>query len=617
MILAALAMLQAMFLPGFTALRLSGRKSGSYIETAVVTLALSLLINYLFVLATTMAGIYGRTAVLSFIVVELLLLAAVLIRSPAARAVDFRFQVLRPQTAAGRLLVGLSALGTLVSGAIALLPGPTMAMFVVPDAAFTWNEWAYAWYGGSVPQGTMMYPQLIPANWSMMYHVVGSPELQMLPLALMPWFGVGILAMFFDLGTRRARLEYHLALLLCLASLVPLRHYLMPYGNMFGGFMDVPVAFMAMVALYLLEARDDRHPSSWRELALPAVFASTAAVTKFNGAVALALVGVIAFLGHMSVHRTRTTEWLKSITAYAVIAGTVAGSWWMLKLADFYRGVDSQNSAELSRAVEATGGGTDLSSRLLNAVAVFPGRWFALVAIGVVVLLALRVPRTRWVTLGILIPYTLLWALFLSYDVRNWMIMVPLLAYVAAFGVMDLVSGLTGWHDAPEAQELVVAMPTRTAWVTFAAVGSTLLLASALISTDAMNVRALEAQRRIGNASLNHALYEAFPRPEELKGTFVTDYSYLKLLPGFRDNSLRLDHNGALQVRVLMPYNVMPDDLDGADHLLLSDQVSDDVAAALTEGIDSGKLTVVFEHRFAGFFHFAGPVRMRLIAANH
>ena len=185
MLLGALALVQAAFLPGYLALRIFRVKSRSIIQTAVLSFALSVLVNYLFAFGATLVHMYTRPVVLGFVAVEVMI-GVWLARLSPEGWLQTAVWVLACATLAGFVVFGV-------------LDALRFNVFSAWDPVFQWNVWAYRWYVNALPTNSGMYPQLIPANWSMIYLIVGNPELQMFPLALMPLFPIATLAMFCDL----------------------------------------------------------------------------------------------------------------------------------------------------------------------------------------------------------------------------------------------------------------------------------------------------------------------------------------------------------------------------------------------------------------------------------
>lgn len=614
MLLGLIAIVQAVFLPGYLAMRVGRYRSGSPVETLAVACALSLIINYVLVFTLVLAGAYGRTSALVILVLEGALvagLAVAALRRSSRFALEFTVLKLR-QAGWVKTAATVTALGALAAAALAA--GAAMIgsrAFNAWDALVSWNEWAYSWYQGLLPQNVALYPQLIPANWSLMYHISGSPELQAFPLGTIPLLGFAILLMFLDLAIRRRRIEYLGALLLCLAG------GLMPSSTTFAGYVDLPLAFMATACFYVIELRSDRRLANWRELLVPLVLACGASVIKLNGMYAVAVVMVLAAAGHVALApETRRREIAKSGALTALLFASIPGAWYGLKLADFVAGRDAPNQESLNEAVNVAAGSTGLLGRLAHAVALMPGGWLTFAAIAGIVVLAAIVPRSRWVALGILAPYMVLWAAFLSYDLRNLVPVIPLVAYVAAFGVAGLLE--RRWHVEMGLQVRKLNWQIGRAAIVSAAVAAlgVLLLVSSLYPTSKLVDTALASQREIGSPGLNEVLYKALLEDRRATGSVLTDYGHLPYLPGFRSDPIRLESTQDLQVTHLYQKVVTVESLENRDYLVLSNLVPAEVTGIIDERIRLGQYSVIAQHESGPFMEYQSPVVIRVIVTD-
>jgi len=592
MALGVLALIQAAFLPGYVALRAFGGMRRSLVESVVLVVSLSLIVNYLFVLGTTVLHVYTRPLVFAFIGVEILASAWLGFRHRSARVIPASPIIprVRPRGWMQWGLLVASAITVLAFAAFGVAAAARSSVFSAWDPTFSWNEWAYRWFENAVPAGTTMYPQLVPAVWSVIYKVLGNPELQSFPLALMPLFPVLTLAMFFDLGVQKRRFEYFVGAIVCAGAFFLLR----PQVPLASGFVEPPLVFMVLVPLYLIELQDAPLLRNTRALALPLVIAAAAAVVKFNGGVALIVVVMLGLAGHVANLKALTArDWVASS---AVLLGSVAvlpGFWYGWKALDFLAGRDTPNASELVRVSSLATGSTSLMGRLVGAIPLMPGGWFTLLAFTALVLATIGIPRARWVSLGVA-AYTALWAMYLSYDFRNEFLVVPFMTYLMVLGVGALADRLgidrsldvdwgTGWR-----------LGRPVAVTTLAIVAVAVAVASIALPDSRILAHELAAQRRVGVPSLDAELYEQDSRLGGFKGSILTDYAYLRVLPGFRSDPVRLEHNSDLEIDYRARIDLSASDLAGHDYILLSDDVEPEVEAAVQRAIAEKTLTVLF-----------------------
>ncbi len=618
MLLPVLAFAQVTFVPGYLALSAFRVKRGSLVETLALSFSISLLLNYLAVFALTSAEAYTRSAVLALLGAEVVVAGVLLAKWLAARtpiSISMTWPSLRQAFRWETAVVGSTAVVLAVYAMQTLRAMLRLNVFNYWDPIFSWNRWAMLWYGGAIPGDSKLYPQMIPANWSLMYHIMGTPEIQSAPLSVMPLFVIGVLALFFDLAVRRKRIEYLIAMVACAVALYAIRGQV----SLASGHVDMAVAFTTMVAFYLVELRDDRRLGNWRELALPLTAAAAASVTKFNGLLALIVILALGAAGHFAArHTLSATDWLRSGALALGAIALVPGSWYGLKLLDILSGRDTTYYSALAQATSVEAGGGNLAARLLHAESLAPGSWPAVLLLGLVVAAAVPLARTRWVALGLFVPYTVLWALFLSYDVRNELMMVPVVSYLVAFvGAAWLLRRSNAGAELRVRTAHTLQVTPATLALAIGVGIVVLVAASAALPERVLESKNLALERTIGSAKLDGALYEVDSHDGGITGNLLTDYLYFDYLPGFRASLLRRDHTAAIHTIAHVSAEITEADLEGEDWLLLSDEVSPTVRSLVDERLRDGSYTLAFAQEVPladnAYVH---PTRVRLIHVN-
>ena len=146
------------------------------------------------------------------------------------------------------LLLASTALGLLgVAWVINLILRNLGGVFNTWDAILSWNRWATAWASGVLPADTGYYPQLLPANWSLTYVLIGNPSIQIFARSLGPLFLFFILLLFLDLGFRS---RSYGVLLGAFFTWIIFRGYLSEF--IADGYADLPAAFLGFLSVMLL-----------------------------------------------------------------------------------------------------------------------------------------------------------------------------------------------------------------------------------------------------------------------------------------------------------------------------------------------------------------------------
>jgi hypothetical protein len=149
------------------------------------------------------------------------------------------------------------------------------------DTLFSWNTYAEIWASGEMPRVGGMYPQLVPANWSLSYLLQGENPVQFFNALIPPVFFLLIQLMLFDLGFSKKEYGYFIAAVISRYMMKKLLG-----DGLFDGYMDVPAAAMVLLSVYCIvkaEGKSAEHQSV--AIFRAVVFASGAAVTKQSGLV--------------------------------------------------------------------------------------------------------------------------------------------------------------------------------------------------------------------------------------------------------------------------------------------------------------------------------------------
>jgi hypothetical protein len=150
-----------------------------------------------------------------------------------------------------------------------------------------------------------------------------------------------------------------------------------------------------------------------------------------------------------------------------------------------------------------------------------------LVCAGILLIFCGLFHKKSWaVTLFMVIPYSLMWGFFFSYDTRNLAFVLPFIAFSAAFGLSFLKRLFKGWSKIPRRK--IPFVP-----VIIAVLLALTLLNFTLLKKEKLIIQQTRLKMKIGNARLNELLYQ-YHEKKGIKGKIITDYRYLQYLPGLR-----------------------------------------------------------------------------------
>ncbi len=605
-VMGVIAVLQVCCIPGLIAARLFKLKL-DILQGIVTIFMLSLTANYLAAFLLAALGLYLRPVALALLALELAALVWLYRRELLAPLGELSSSLLErsggylrsflPAAQPDSRLAFASVLKAALGLALAVMAVTSIAwvgrvfldnlgsVFNSWDAVLSWNRWAVAWSQNSFPTGTWQYPQLLPANWSMIYVIVGS-AVQLFAKAIMPLFSLFILLMIFDLGLDRRRsrpaamIGFFLAVVL---TRLMIKKFLGDY--IAEGYADIPVAFAGFLPVYtLLKARGlERADERMQSVRLGFILAGGAAVTKAAGLFILVLYPLLAWLLVLKDFAIEPTERRRSIGSIAkslwiplAAALLIALPWYAYKQVQIWQGLDQSNVEVVTNAIYQ---GAGLWQRVVNA-AQSMDKYAFLLAFLIPALLVLE-DAYRWIVALIVLPFTLSWALSFSYDTRNLALALPFLGLTAGAALGRCAElGI-------DALALLSVRSVRLRAYAIAGLGLLALGGIALVLPDQkLEAQQAAMQKQIFNPELNAKLYDFIARngPDV---RIATNYP-VAALPGLEHNQVNFwyadfDTYQALVENGQVNYLLAPERMDA--------RIEQDIESKLS----SGAYKLVFE----------------------
>ena len=313
--LGILAILQMTLLPGLLLVKAFRLKLGT-LQGLAYCFGLSLIANYAAVLLLTTLGLYRQAVALALVAAEVAagvwLYRSELLQSwkvtgvslwnrlssllhfllPDLKSIEEDRSIFDVLVGTATAVFAFFAITDLF-WAVMVFISNVGTVFNSWDAVLSWNRWATEWAQNQFPTGVGLYPQLLPANWSLTYVLINDVHVQFFAKATIPLFLFFILLLFFDLGLNWKSMGAFIGLILT-------RLIIKKFTGDFiaEGYADIPIACMAFLSVYtLIKAKDQSDPAVQRQgIFLGAVFAGGAAVTKQAGVYMLALYPLLAYL---------------------------------------------------------------------------------------------------------------------------------------------------------------------------------------------------------------------------------------------------------------------------------------------------------------------------------
>ena len=558
--LGIMSFLQLTLLPGLIAIRwikLTGVATNLFFA-----FSLSPIINFFFVFFATGLGGYTRTTVLLLLIIEL---ACLLYWSRSFFKIRFgelfqfsrvgqffvEFLECRGNSAqrALYLIVFFAAVYQLLSYVV-IYTNQINSVFTAWDPVVSWDRWAVDWYNNHFPIRTWHYPQLIPANWSLSYQIIGDERIKFFAKNFMYFFEIFTLLIIIYVAQIKRQLGYFAGTWLT-------GWILMRLGSNGTGYVDTATAFFGLASLMVLFLSESMQGSArTKYVLLGAVLASGSALTKQAG-LWIVFIYPVLYIGF--VEKGFSKQAFRSLAHILFIFTTLLGVWYGYKEYQIRIGADYSEVASTTLIAHQ---GRDFSERLqygmkllddsLSASIDFPlgnielriPGTFNFMFILLLMLFGLRQKYFRWLFVTLIIPFFLMWVLFFSYDTRNLGVVLPIIGLTAGMGLQEIIDRIPNVHLRSisfRLNGLRRSLPhVIIGWIQSIRVVYAFMLLIPLFLflpvkyPDSYLIdRAIYKQKQIGDALINANIYE-FHAKHGLEGKILTDYQFLGALPGLQ-----------------------------------------------------------------------------------
>jgi hypothetical protein len=375
-------------------------------------------------------------------------------------------------------------------------------------------------------------------------------------------------------------------------------------GSMGNGYVDSSVAFFALssvACLLISDKGDDQSKSTY--IYLGAIFAAGAAITKQAG---LWVVLVYPFLLSFASNKKENRGYIYSyIPGILVIYALIVFPWYGYKE---YQIRTSKDESEIGPVTSLVGQDKSWIQRLDYALTEIQTRltYQSISGKAIVTLLSFLMlfawsDKLYRAFLGlIIIPFTLLWALYFSYDTRNLNLVVPFVGLTAGIGLQNMAYKLfnsrvllktASSYGQPERlvtySTLVKILKSIKVFYLFVPI-IVIFLLPIRYSDSHMISMSIAEQKEIGYPWLNRKLYE-YQSKSNFNGKILTDYQYLGSLPGLEQYySFGPSNNPSKFIK-------QTQDTAVGYALLTSAWASPEVIEYVRQNIANGTMQIIFE----------------------
>lgn len=453
LLLGILSVLQISFLPGYI---LSRPFNFERLASKILFIfCISLLFNFQFVFLITALGLYSRYAVSVLVLIE----CGTLIYFHYKDLVSVKkFKSSDLWSGLGDIRLSWPRVVLLFLFFVAvvqllILSFESSPIFSLGDSVVSWNRWAVDWAQNKLPVMTWLYPQLLPANWSISYLLIGDVEINFFAKFVMYFFPFGIMLIFWDLFLQTKRLVFILSGVFTVFMLFAIQR-----NFIFSGYVDIPLAFFCLTVFYFLYLTIQRVFPVKEGLIISAAILSGASLTKQPG-LFMIFPFLIFGLTLWKKYRSIIGRPYHLILTLSLVGAVCILPWYVYKQVQIHNSKESSNVSFLISNERHHGigyferlqngtmtilnqcVGTLQSTNIPFTSLVSAKHLGALIFLFLAISLFDPVGRISFLLIGL--PYYIIWGMLFSYDLRNVSLSIPFLSIGLAAGIVYFYAAAT------------------------------------------------------------------------------------------------------------------------------------------------------------------------------
>lgn len=294
-------------------------------------------------------------------------------------------------------------------------------IFDAGDVSVSWNTWALIWSQGQFPVYALGYPQFVSTIWAVTYIFTGSTEQYFAFYIYLTWMVVPVVLSAMQLG----RLGWWQPLVLAIALYWLVAEITNPFLRLalVQGYPDWVAMIFAFCGVVLFvsdppQGRYDREKITTALISLCLVSIAAATKPQYGVFTAAILIAICAD----AVKYLAPSERTKLIVVAVAIVAAFAAAY-----AIYYQHIAFRRIPDQSLPI---------SERLSSALALFNANFTLPFRIVLYAGIAISpfVPRVRWFALPLIVGVAA-WAFALSYDLRNLIGFLPIIAFIPFFAL--------------------------------------------------------------------------------------------------------------------------------------------------------------------------------------
>jgi hypothetical protein len=508
--LGILALLQCWFLPGLVFLLFIKRIK--FFEAILLSLPLSLVINYILIFGLSIFNIYKRDLIFLIIILEIIIIVYKLylidyykksylffarLISFNSNTYNFRFTFLDIVIFILFLFYIFLALNN-----IGEVIHPS-------DPLIMWNDWALEWHRGRLPVSSGDYPQSVPILLSIIYLLTQNIEVEffsrILFLIYPLWvFLIFIYCLFF---LKKYLIEIKLSLIFfALFNFYIFRHYAMNIG-----YVDpILLVYTSVSGMLLCKLVKEKTYVNKYAFFINCVIISGAGIVKQTGLLVSFIFPILFFI----FLEDKLKKKLIYLFVSALISFIIIAPWYLHKLYSYFiLYSDSSNIVTLSKQVNGT-----ILDKILRGINYLFSWSFPFVFL--LIFYAIKNRYLFIVFLLFITPFFLIWSIFFGNDSRNFAIAIPAVGLILGFGYFNLLKYFNNYFFFKKYFKLIsfsILLFTSIVFLKFYRSDSVLISKS------------FEKKMQRGNNKINTILFHYVKKNNIIDEIYYNDQEFYKL----------------------------------------------------------------------------------------
>jgi hypothetical protein len=505
-----LGLLQCWFLPGLVLLLFIKRIK--FFEVILLSLPLSLVINYILVFSLSIFNIYKKDLIFLIIILEIVIII-------------YKFYLINYYKKFYLFFKQLTSFNSKIYNfGFTFLDIIIFILFLFyiflalnnigevihpSDPLIMWNDWALEWNRGRLPVSSGDYPQSVPMLLSIIYLLTQNVEVEFFSRILFLIYPLWVFLIFFYclFFIKKYLIEIKLSLIFfALFNFYIFRHYAMNIG-----YVDpiLPV-YTSVSGMLLCKLIKEKIYLNKYAFFIICVITSGAGIVKQTGLLVSFIFPILFFI----FLEEKLKKKLIYLLVSTLIIFIIIAPWYLYKLYSYFiLYSDSSNVVTLSKQVNGT-----ILDKILRGVNYLFSWCFPFVFL--LIFYAIKNRHLFIVFLLFVTPFFLIWSIFFGNDSRNFAIAIPAIGLILGFGYFNFFKHFNKYFFFKKYFKLI----------SFSILLVLSILFLKIYRPDSVLIsKSFEKKMLRGNSKINIILYHYVKKNNIINDIYYNDQEFYKL----------------------------------------------------------------------------------------